>query len=62
MYVLLFVTSAFISSQFERFLPHDTAVVATVFSPIVFSPVPVLVFRQTPLGKFNILYYFLLVL
>ncbi|KAL5014762.1 hypothetical protein ScPMuIL_009032 [Solemya velum] len=37
--------------KFERFLPHDTAVVATVFSPIVFSPVPVLVFRQTPLGE-----------
>ncbi|KAL4223073.1 ribosome biogenesis protein tsr1 [Mactra antiquata] len=40
--------------KFERFLPQDTAVVATMYAPISFPPAPVLVFQERPFGGFEL--------
>ncbi|XP_055958411.1 pre-rRNA-processing protein TSR1 homolog [Patella vulgata] len=40
--------------KFERFLPADTTCVATVYAPITFAPVPVLVFQHTPEGSHDL--------
>lgn len=40
--------------KFERFLPQDSAVVATLFAPIVFPPASVLVFQERPFGEIEL--------
>ncbi|XP_046372243.2 pre-rRNA-processing protein TSR1 homolog isoform X1 [Haliotis rufescens] len=37
--------------KFERFMPTGTAVVATVYAPILFPPSPVLVFQEVAYGE-----------
>ncbi|XP_052800654.1 pre-rRNA-processing protein TSR1 homolog [Mya arenaria] len=36
--------------KFEKFLPREGAVVATIYAPITFPPAPVLVFQDRPFG------------
>ncbi|XP_053376015.1 pre-rRNA-processing protein TSR1 homolog [Mercenaria mercenaria] len=38
----------------ERFLPQDSAAVATIFAPISFPPAPVLVFEDRPFGEIEL--------
>jgi len=40
--------------KYERFLPSNDAVVASVYAPIIFPPAPVLVFRQATDGEIQL--------
>ncbi|XP_029634868.1 pre-rRNA-processing protein TSR1 homolog [Octopus sinensis] len=41
--------------KFERFLPHKTSTVATMFAPVTFPPATVLVFKQSPSGDHDLI-------
>jgi len=47
---ILVICLIFVVLQFERFLPPDAMVVASVYAPIMFSPAGVLMFRHTTDG------------
>jgi len=45
------VKQVYVCVQFERFLPPDAAVVASVYAPIMFPPAGVLMFKNTKDGE-----------